>query len=195
MMFILDILFIAIAYLIGSLNSAILVCKVMKLADPRIEGSGNPGATNVLRIAGKKAATIVLVGDMLKGFLPVLCAHILGVSDFALACVALAAVIGHMYPVFFKFQGGKGVATAFGAILALSFWIGLLAAIVWGVVVFVTKYVSLASLIAMVFAAVLILFAHTAYFLPIVVMIVLVGWRHKENIDRLKLGTENKIEW
>lgn len=195
MMFILSILFIAIAYLIGSLNSAILLCKVMKLADPRTEGSGNPGATNVLRIAGKKVAAIVLVGDMLKSIVPVLCAQMVGVSGFALACVALAAVIGHMYPLFFKFQGGKGVATAFGAILALSFWIGLLAVIVWGVVVFVTKYVSLASLVAMVFAAVLMLFAHTPYFLPIAVIVVLVAWRHKENIDRLKAGTENKIEW
>lgn len=194
-MFILAILFIAVAYFVGSLNSAILVCKAMKLGDPRAEGSGNPGATNVLRIAGKQAAIIVLAADVLKGVLPVFLAQILGISGFALACVALAAVVGHMYPVFFKFQGGKGVATTFGTLLALSFGIGIIAMIVWGVVVFITKYVSLASLVAMVLMLVLMLFSHTAYFLPLLIMVALIVWRHKENIDRLKAGTENKIEW
>lgn len=194
-MVILAILFIAIAYAVGSLNSAILVCKAMKLADPRSEGSGNPGATNVLRLAGKQAAIIVLVADVLKGFLPVLIAEMVGISGFMLGCVALAAVVGHMYPAFFKFQGGKGVATAFGVLLALSAGIGIISILVWGVVVFVTKYVSLASLVALVLAVVLMLFVHPACFLPVLALVVLVIWRHKENIDRLKAGTENKISW
>lgn len=194
-MFILAILFIAIAYLVGSLNSAILVCKVMKLGDPREAGSGNPGATNVLRIGGKKAALIVLITDLFKGVVPVLLAQILGVADFWLGCVAVAVVVGHMFPVFFKFQGGKGVATAFGAVLALSVWIAIIALIVWGVVVFVTKYVSLASLIAAVLVVVLMLFSHPIYFIPLLVMVILIIWRHKENIDRLKAGTESKIDW
>jgi len=194
-MFLLSIIFIAVAYVIGSLNSAILVSRVMKLADPRSEGSGNPGATNVLRIAGKQAAAIVLAADVFKGVIPVLLASMLGIADFSLGCVALAAVVGHMYPLFFKFQGGKGVATAFGVLLVLSFWVGIIAAIVWGVVVFVTKYISLASLIAMVLAVVLILFSSVAYFLPILIMVALIVLRHKENIERLKAGTENKVNW
>ncbi len=194
-MFIVAILLIVVAYLVGSLNSAILVCKAMKLGDPRDEGSGNPGATNVLRVAGKKPAALVLTVDILKGLLPVLVAAILGVSGSALACVALAAVVGHMYPLFFKFQGGKGVATTFGAILALSPFIGVIAVVVWGVVVFVTKYVSLASLIAIILALVFTLFSNPAYFLPMLAITVLVVLRHKENIARLKTGTENKISW
>ncbi len=194
-MFIIAVFFIVAAYLVGSLNSAILVCKGMKLGDPRAEGSGNPGATNVLRIAGKKAAAIVLAVDVLKGILPVLVAQIFGVSDSALACVALAAVIGHMYPLFFKFQGGKGVATTFGVIFVLSISIGFVAIVAWAVVVFVTKYVSLASLIAIVLSLVFMLFSHPAYFLPILLITLLVAYRHKENIGRLKAGTENKISW
>lgn len=194
-MSILALIFIIIAYLIGSLNSAILVCKVMKLGDPREAGSGNPGATNVLRIAGKKAASIVLAVDVLKGLIPVLLAQMLGLTGFLLACVALAAVVGHIFPVFFKFQGGKGVATAFGAILAISPIVAIIAAIVWGVVVFVTKYISLASLISAALVAVLILFMHIAYFIPLFLIVLLIVWRHKENIDRLRSGTENKIQF
>lgn len=194
-MFILAILFTAIAYFVGSLNSAILVCRVMKLGDPRIEGSGNPGATNVLRIAGKNAALIVLVADILKGLIPVLLATMLGLSDFWLGWLALVAVIGHMFPLFFKFQGGKGVATALGTVLVLSPGVAIVTAIVWAVVVFITKYISLASIIAVVFAVVLILFLHTIYFLPLFIMTILIVWRHKKNIDRLRAGTENKINW
>jgi len=190
----LGILFIIIGYLVGSLSSAILVCKAMKLPDPRTEGSGNPGATNVLRIGGKLPAALVLVGDILKGFLPVLIAALVGVYGIMLGLVALAAVIGHMYPAYFKFQGGKGVATAFGGILALSPIVAIIAAIVWAVIVFVTRYVSLASLIAVVLAAVLILFVYTIYFLPVAIIAGLIIYRHMDNIARLKAGTESKIE-
>lgn len=194
-MFFVAILFIAIAYVVGSLNSAILISKAMNLPDPRQQGSGNPGATNVLRISGKQAALLVLAADVLKGLLPVLLAKIVGVADFMLACVALAAVIGHMYPLFFKFEGGKGVATAFGALLALSFWLTLLLFLIWLVIVYITRYVSLASLVCMILAAILLLFVHTTYFLPVAVMAGFIIWRHKENVDRLRSGTENKIEW
>jgi glycerol-3-phosphate acyltransferase PlsY len=114
------IIFGVISYLIGSLSSAILVCKFLKLPDPRTQGSMNPGTTNVLRIGGKTPALITLAGDMLKGFIPVLIAHLIGMNGFSLGIVAAAAFLGHLYPVFFKFQGGKGVATALGAFIALS---------------------------------------------------------------------------
>jgi len=192
-MFLLAIILMGVAYLLGSLNSAILVCKAMNLPDPRSEGSGNPGATNVLRIAGKKAATLVLVGDMLKGFLPVLIASMIGVDGFWLACVALSTVVGHIFPFFFGFQGGKGVATSFGTLLVIAPWVAVISAIVWVIIVFITKYVSLASLVSAVLSILLILFAHTHYFLPVFAMTILIVWRHKENIVRLQAGTEDKI--
>lgn len=194
-MFFVGLLFIAIAYVVGSLNCAILLCKAMKLPDPRVEGSGNPGATNVLRIANKQAAIFVLVGDVLKGIVPVLLAHRVGVSDFMLPLVALAAVMGHMFPVFFQFKGGKGVATSFGVMLVLAPGVTIFTLIVWAGIVFVTRYISLASVIAPVVASVLILFLHTSYFLPLAIIAGFIIWRHKENIDRLKAGTENKFEW
>lgn len=193
-MIILGILFLIIGYLVGSVSSGILVCKIMKLPDPRTEGSGNPGATNLLRIAGKLPALLVLIGDALKGFIVVLVAKLVGINGFMLALVALATVLGHMYPVFFQFKGGKGVATAFGSVLVLSFWVGLIGLLAWVIVVLVSRYVSLASLVAAVLSAVLILFVHTSYFLPIAVITALIVWKHMENIERLKAGTENKIE-
>ena len=193
LMFLLTIILAAIGYLVGSLNSAILVCKSLQLGDPRTEGSGNPGATNVLRIAGKMPALIVLLGDILKGLLPVLIAKVIDIDGFELALIALACVIGHIFPLFFNFQGGKGVATAFGSLLILSASVAIVVAIVWGVVVFTTKYISLASLIAGILSTVLILFAHTAYFLPLFVITTLIIFRHKDNINRLKLGTESKF--
>jgi glycerol-3-phosphate acyltransferase PlsY len=190
-----SIIFIIIGYLIGSLNCAILVCKAMKLPDPRSQGSGNPGATNVLRTSGKTPAIIVLVGDILKGFLPVFIAKLVGVSGMWLALVALAAVLGHIFPLYFKFRGGRGVAPAFGGILALSAWVGIICLIVWGIVLFTSRYVSLASMITAVLAVVLVLFIHVHYFLPVAVIAILIIWRHMENIDRLKAGTEHKFEF
>ncbi len=189
------IIFIIIGYLVGSINSAILISKAMKLPDPRTHGSGNAGATNVLRTSGKLPAILVLVCDILKGFLPVLIAGFLNVGGIWLGLVALAAVVGHMFPVFFKFRGGKGVATAFGGVLALSPWVALVSMIVWLIVVFVSRYVSLASLIAVALATILVLFVHLHFFLPIAVMAVLIIWRHMDNIDRLRAGTESKIEF
>lgn len=190
----LGIIFVIIGYFIGSLSSAILVCKAMGLPDPRSQGSGNAGATNVLRIGGKLPAALVLLGDLLKGLIVVLIAKAVGVQGFMLALVALATVVGHMFPAYFKFQGGKGIATAFGCLLVLSFWLALISLILWIVVVALTRYVSLASLVAAVFATVAILFVHTTYFLPMAIMTILIIWRHMENIERLKAGTENKLD-
>lgn len=194
-MILVGIIFIIIAYLVGSLSSAILVCKAMSFPDPRTEGSGNAGATNVLRIGGKLPAILTLVGDLLKGFLPVLIAYFFGVWGFLLAVVVLAAVVGHIFPLFFKFQGGKGVATLFGAMLVLSFPIALISLIVWIAVIAISRYISLASLIAVVLGTLLILFFRTIYFLPVLIAAVLIIWRHVENIQRLKAGTENKFNW
>jgi acyl phosphate:glycerol-3-phosphate acyltransferase len=194
-MIITGIIFIIIAYLVGSISCAILVCKAMKLPDPRTEGSGNAGATNVLRIAGKLPAVLTLVGDALKGFLPVLIAAWLGVWGFMLALVALAAVVGHIFPLYFKFKGGKGVATAFGGLLVLSFLAAIISIIVWIIIAAATRYISLASLVAIVIGTLLILFIHTIYFLPVLIAALLIIWKHKENIERLKAGTENKFEW
>ena len=150
----LDIALPVLGYLAGSLASAIIVCRMMGLPDPRSGGSGNPGATNVLRLGGRKAAALTLVGDILKGVAPVLTAHALEVSEPARALTALGAFMGHLYPVFFRFQGGKGVATAFGATLALSWPVGLVFGGVWLALAALTRYASLASLIAAVTAPV-----------------------------------------
>lgn len=190
-------IFLVIAYLFGSLSSAIIVCRILDLPDPRTQGSNNPGATNVLRIGGKKAALITLAGDVLKSALPVLLAHIFGVRDFALGLVACAAFVGHLFPVFFKFQGGKGVATAFGALVALSWPVGLVAAATWLVVAVVFRYSSLAALVAAVLAPfyVAIFSQHYSFIIPVIFMSLLLIWRHWPNVQRLRAGTESKIKF
>lgn len=183
-----------IAYLLGSICSAVLVCKFMGLPDPRTEGSLNPGATNVLRIAGKQAASVVLIADGLKGFIPVLLARMVGISGFALGLIALIALLGHIFPIFFKFKGGKGVATAIGGIFGLNPFVGILAIITWAVVIYFTRFSSLAAIVAAGLAPIYILiFAKTAYFLPVLVIAIIVIWRHWENIERLRAGTETKV--
>ncbi len=194
-MIMVGIIFVIIAYLVGSLSCAVLVCKAMGLPDPRTEGSGNAGATNVQRIGGKLPAILTLVGDALKGFLPVLIAAWCGVWGFMLALVALAAIVGHIFPLFFKFQGGKGVATFFGGFLVLSFPVTIIAIVIFAIIVGITRYISLASIIAVTVATVLILFFHTNYFLPILIATLLIIWRHSENIQRLRGRTENKFVW
>lgn len=190
-------IFLVIAYLIGSLSSAIIVCKVMNLPDPRTQGSNNPGATNVLRIGGKEAALITLIGDVFKGLLPVLLASVLDVSDFALGLIACAALVGHIFPVFFKFQGGKGVATAFGALLALSWIVGAALLVTWLVVAVIFRYSSLAALVAAVCAPIYVaLFTHHyGYLVPVIAIVALLIWRHWQNIQRLRAGTESKISF
>lgn len=188
------IFFIVIAYLCGSLSSAIIVCKLLNLPDPRSKGSGNPGTSNVLRIGGKKAAALVLLGDALKGFIPVLLARILHIEGFFVAIIALAAVLGHIYPVFFKFKGGKGVATFLGTTFAFSPIVGLAFIITWLIIAALFRYASLASLGSSVLSIVFIMiFSNYQYLIPVLAIIALIIWQHWGNIKRLKAGTENKI--
>lgn len=185
----------SIAYLFGSLSTAILVCKIMGLPDPRSQGSNNPGATNVLRIGGKKAALITLLGDMLKGVIPVLAAKWYGLPPIGLALVSLAAFLGHLYPIFFHFKGGKGVATALGCLLALSLTTGIAWIATWLIIAVLFGYASLASLIASLFAPIYIgYFTGDLYYaLIIALMSMLLIYRHRTNIVNLLIGKESKI--
>lgn len=182
-------------YLIGSVASAVVVCRLLGLPDPRGAGSRNPGATNVLRLGGRKAAVITLAGDLLKGAAPVLAGKLLLASPPILAATALAAFLGHLYPVFFGFKGGKGVATGFGAVLGLAWPVGLTMAGTWLVVALVTRYSSLSALTAAALAPVytLLLAPVPAYVAAVCAMALLLVWRHRDNIQRLLAGTESKI--
>ncbi|KAB2929296.1 MAG: glycerol-3-phosphate 1-O-acyltransferase PlsY [Candidatus Contendobacter sp.] len=188
-------LFVVFGYLAGSISTAILVCRAMGLPDPRSEGSRNPGATNVLRFGGKKAAGITLAGDFLKGLLPVLLARWAGLDETGLALTALAAFLGHLYPVFFGFEGGKGVATALGVILGLSWPVALAALATWLFMAFVVRISSLAALTA---AALTPVFAwgfgmRGVPFAAVLLMVVLLFWRHRSNIRNLLAGAEDQI--
>lgn len=191
-----DYILILIAYLLGSLSSAIIVCKVMGLPDPRSQGSNNPGATNVLRIGGKKAAAITLFGDMLKGLLPVLVANLMGVTPLILAGVAMAAFLGHLYPIFFRFQGGKGVATALGCQLGLGWQIGGVIALIWLFMAKVVKISSLSALVCMALAPLVVWFFWPAPELVgmQIIMSILLFWRHRSNIKNLLEGSEEAIK-
>ncbi|WP_343630198.1 glycerol-3-phosphate 1-O-acyltransferase PlsY [Roseateles sp.] len=198
-----DTLFLVLAvlagYLIGSLSFAVIVSRLMGLSDPRSYGSGNPGATNVLRSGNKAAAILTLVFDALKGVIPVLLvqkygpAH--GLEEGSAALAGLAAFIGHLYPVFFRFQGGKGVATAAGVLLAINPWLGLGVLAVWIAMAVVFRYSSLASLTAAVAAPLLqMLIWGVGPELPaIALMSLLLIWRHAANIKKLMAGTESKL--
>lgn len=186
---------IYLAYLIGSISSAILVCRIMGLPDPRTQGSRNPGATNVLRLGGKKAAIITLLGDMLKGLLPVLVTKWLGFDSNALALIAFAAFLGHLFPIFFRFEGGKGVATALGCLLALSWPAGLCWLATWLLIAGVFRYSSLSSLIASLLAPVYLwLFTHELNMtLAMAVMSLILIIRHRSNIAKLIAGQESRL--
>ncbi len=184
------------AYLVGSISAAIIVCKILNLPDPRTQGSNNPGATNVLRIGGKKAAAIVLIGDGLKGAIPVLVAQYLGVELFEMALVALAAFLGHVYPIFFGFKGGKGVATFIGALLALNYLVGLSFAITWLFVAKVLKISSLSALIATLLSPVY-FYWFTGNFEATFVIGIICIWiffTHRSNIQRMLSGEEDSIK-
>ncbi len=190
-------IFLGLSYLAGSACSAVIVCNLCKLPDPRSEGSKNPGATNVLRLAGKKYAIIVLLADMLKGFLPVIIARILGYGDAALGYVCLATVLGHLYPYFFDFKGGKGVATSLGSLLGFNLGFGLIIMILWILIAAISRYSSLASIIALLAAPLISLKYHASFtaFLPLLIMSLIVVYRHKANFERLQQGTESKIDF
>ena len=192
------------AYLLGSLSFAVIVTRAMGMADPRTYGSKNPGATNVLRSGSKAAAVVTLLLDAVKGWLPVVLVKWFGqpygLEDGTVALVGLAAFLGHLWPVFFRFEGGKGVATALGVLLGISVWLGLATALTWLIIAFFFRYSSLASLVAAVFAPVYYLLvdgvawnAETPIAVAIGVMAMLLAWRHKENIKRLIEGKESRL--
>lgn len=192
------------AYLLGSLSFGVIVSRAMGLNDPRTFGSKNPGATNVLRSGSKPAAIVTLLLDAAKGWLPVALVAAYGATyglgEGTLATVGLAAFIGHLYPVFFRFQGGKGVATALGVLLGFSPWLALATVLSFAIIVFFFRFVSLASIVAAVFAPAFYLLgdgvawqASRASLLVVAVMGVLLVWRHSLNIDRLLAGKEAKL--
>lgn len=181
------------AYLLGSISSAILVCKIGGFPDPRSQGSGNPGATNVLRVANKTSAAIVLLCDVLKGTIPVWGAYFLELDPLVLGVIAVSACLGHMYPVFFKFQGGKAVATAWGALAPISWIYGLALITVWLTTAKLTRYSSLAAIVTVSVAPVLVYFIKSQYTVAVFMLSCLIIWRHKDNIKRLLNGTEPKL--
>jgi len=187
------------AYLIGSLSFAVIVSRVMGLNDPRTYGSGNPGATNVLRSGNKKAAILTLAFDALKGFVPVLLVRLYGprwgLGDGAVALVGLAAFLGHLWPVFFRFQGGKGVATAAGVLLGIEPWLGAATLATWLIIAFFFRYSSLAAIVAAVFAPFyqLLIWGGGPVAVSVTIMGLLLIWRHSANIQKLLKGTESKI--
>ncbi len=192
------------AYLVGSLSFAVIVSRLMGLNDPRTYGSKNPGATNVLRSGSKPAAVVTLLLDGAKGWLPVALigwyGKPYGMLEGTMAMAGLAAFLGHLFPVFFRFQGGKGVATALGVLLGFNWMLGLAAAASWLVIAFFFRYSSLASLVAAVFAPVYYIFGDgvawyldKSLLLAMVVMALLLAWRHAANINRLLKGTESKL--
>ncbi len=191
-----DILYIICAYLIGSISSAIITCKLMSLPDPRSGGSNNPGATNVLRIGGKKAAAITLIGDMLKGYIPVQLAVLFSLNESTIALIAVAAFLGHLFPVFFGFKGGKGVATMLGICFGFSPWVGLATAATWLFIAKVIRISSLSALISMLLAPVyvwLFLPNSTIILIASSAMTLILFWRHRSNIRNLITGKENQI--
>lgn len=194
-----NLLAVLAAYLMGSLSFAVIVSKFYDMPDPRTYGSGNPGATNVLRSGKKKAAVLTLIGDALKGLVAVVLARCLqdslGLDQATIAAVAVAALVGHMWPVFFGFKGGKGVATAVGVLLALSWPVALVCIAVWLVMAFGFKVSSLAALTAAVISPILAYFwiAEPSWVAAITVIAVLVLLRHHSNIRKLLSGQESKI--
>lgn len=192
-------IFVVCAYLLGSISFAVLMSKAFGLADPRTYGSGNPGATNVLRSGKKAAAALTLLGDAAKGWLAVYLAIRFAPHDgdglLMVALVALAVFIGHVFPIFLKFQGGKGVATALGVLIALSAWMGLAVFATWLLVAVVFRYSSLSALVASIAAPVYAMLLHLRPELvgATAVMSLLLIWRHKQNIQNLMSGKESKI--
>lgn len=182
------------AYLLGSISFGILVSRLYGLADPRTVGSGNPGATNVLRSGRKSAAVLTLLGDALKGWFPVWFALQSNMLMWVVAAVGLAVFFGHLYPIYHRFKGGKGVATALGVMLAVSLWLGLVCLLVWAVVFAISRISSLSAIVAAalspLFAAWL-LMPYKDYVLMVLVMAIMLVWRHRSNIQKLLAGTES----
>ncbi len=181
------------AYLLGSVSSAVLICRLYGFPDPRESGSGNPGATNVLRMGGKSAAIFVLICDVLKGMLPVWGAYFIGLNPLHLGFIGIAACLGHIYPIFFHFKGGKGVATALGALAPIGASLAGLLIVTWLVVVAASGYSSLGSVIAALVAPLFTWWFKPEYTMAVSMLSCLILWRHSDNIARLIKGEESKI--
>ena len=184
------------SYLLGSISSAIIICKICNLPDPRTKGSGNPGATNVLRIGGKKIAAFVLIFDGLKGAIPVMLAHYFGLNMFELTIILLSAFLGHVFPIYYGFKGGKGVATYLGGLIGLSFFVGLTFSIIWLIVAKVMKVSSIAALTATLLPPIYFYFitTHDVRATMVIFLINLfIYFTHRENIRRIMNGEEGVI--
>ncbi len=192
-MLLLTLAMIIVAYLLGSISSAILVCRMLGLPDPRTTGSHNPGATNVLRMSNKLTAASVLFLDILKGTVPVWGAYFLRIEPLYLGIIGVAACLGHMYPIFFNFQGGKAVATALGTLLPIGLGLGALLIFTWVCVAKLTKYSSLAAIVTVLIAPFYVFLLKPIYVYPTLMLSALIILRHKDNIVRLFKGTESKI--
>jgi len=182
-----------LAYFIGSISSAILICKLLKQPDPRTVGSKNPGATNILRMSNRPTAIAVLIFDIVKGTTPVWIAYFLGIEPISLGIIGIAACLGHMYPIFFNFKGGKAVATAFGVLLPIGLSLGGLLIVTWLIVAKTTRYSSLAAIITVSLAPIYTWLIKPIYVYPVIMLSSLIIFRHRENIIRLIKGTESKI--
>ena len=200
---VIGIAFVVGAYLLGSINSAIIVSKVFSLPDPRSLGSGNPGATNVLRTGNKVAAAITLVGDLLKGLIPVLVVELFTADTFLVAATAVAVLLGHMYPVYYGFKGGKGVATTLGVLIGFDWFLAIIWVVLWLVIALLFRYSSLAALLATIVAFFVSLltmndwlgYRNNNHFIVIALAIItlFIIWRHRGNIKKILIGTESRI--
>ncbi|HBL19860.1 MAG TPA: glycerol-3-phosphate acyltransferase [Alteromonas mediterranea] len=189
----LTLLMITVAYLFGSLSSAVVISRLFGLPDPRTAGSKNPGATNVYRLGGRIPALLVLIMDILKGTIPVYGSYFLGLNPIVLGVIAIAACLGHIFPLYFGFKGGKAVATAFGAMLPIGLDLAGLLVLSWAVVVFLTGYSSLGALIAVSLAPLFTFLIKPLYTIPVAMLSLLIILRHKDNITRLMAGNESKV--
>ncbi|MEC9429776.1 MAG: glycerol-3-phosphate 1-O-acyltransferase PlsY [Pseudomonadota bacterium] len=189
----LTLLMIAVAYLFGSLSSAVVISQLFGLPDPRTAGSKNPGATNVYRLGGRVPALLVLVMDILKGTIPVYGSYFLGIEPIMLGVIAIFACLGHIFPLYFGLKGGKAVATAFGAMLPIGLDLAGLLILSWVVVVFLTGYSSLGALIAVSLAPLFTFLIKPLYTVPVAMLSLLIILRHKDNIARLLAGNESKV--
>ena len=188
--------FLIVSYLLGSISSAIIICKICNLPDPRTKGSGNPGATNVLRIGGKKLAAFVLIFDGLKGAIPVMLAHYFGLNLFELTIILLSAFLGHVFPIYYGFKGGKGVATYLGGLIGLNFFVGLTFSFIWLIVAKVMKISSIAALTATLLSPIYFYFitTHDVRATMVIFLINLfIYFTHRENIRRIMNGEEGVI--
>ena len=190
-----DFLLIIIAYLLGSLSAAVLVCNILGLSDPRSGGSRNPGTTNVMRLHGKKAAFLTLTGDILKGIIPVLLAKVISNSEIIIALSGLAAFLGHIFPIYFGFKGGKGVATLIGVLFATHWQLGAAYVLTWILTAFIFRYSSLAALIAAILTPLYAYFSgqESQYIVILIIIMIILLWKHKPNIINLIKKKEDKI--